>query len=294
MDIHHLRVFLGVYRTKSFTKASQLLNLSQPTISSHIKALEDELGIRLFDRIGRNVLPTKDAEALSTLASEIVHSVDEIKDSIGALRSQIKGDISIGASTIPATYLIPRAVAEFRKKNPSVFIRVISGDSASITKMVASDELLIGAVGAKMMHSDGLQYTPFYEDEIVFVVSPKLNIGRINKKTISSVPFVLREEGSGTRKVLEEHLKREGIESLNVISIFGSTEAVKEAVRSGLGVSAISKLSVREELSTGSLRRLSIRGISPIKRSFYLITKRGRTLPIRYLTLKNFLIDFLY
>lgn len=293
MDIHHLRVFLGVFKSRSFTRASQLLNLSQPTISSHIKALEDELGIRLFDRIGRYVLPTKDAEALSRLAEEVVHSLEEIKNSIGLL-NEIKGEISIGASTIPATYLIPRAVSEFIKKNPEVFLRVISGDSASITKMVASDELLIGAVGAKMMHSERLQYIPFYEDEIVFVASPRLNVDRIDKRNISLVPFVLREEGSGTRKVLEEHLKKEGIDRLNIKSIFGSTEAVKEAVKSGLGVSAISGLSVREELSMRSLRRIPIKGISPIKRSFYLITKRGRTLPVRYLNLLNFLRDFIY
>ena len=116
MDIHQLRIFASVFKNKSFSRASEELFLTQPTVSDHIKALEEEFGCRLFDRLGRTILPTNEAEALYGHALEIIEKADAVKDIIGRFKKEPAGELLLGASTIPGTYLLPPVMATFRKK----------------------------------------------------------------------------------------------------------------------------------------------------------------------------------
>lgn len=290
MDIHHLKVFLSVFKNKSFSKASSELSLTQPTISSHIKALENELGCKLFDRMGRIIIPTKEATRLYEHAAEITGKLEEIKSKFGLSKDGINGKLVIGASTIPGTYILPSLAAGFKKKYRDISFHILIEDSKKITDMVSDNELLIGIVGAKM-ENDKIAYMSFTDDELILVSKPQLFDKKIiDARSLVKLPFLLREEGSGTRKMMEKYLDEIGIgpSSLNVAGIFGSTDSVREAVKSGFGVSILSKIAVRSELKAGEIKEIRIKG-PRMKRSFYIITRKKRTLPENYKAFLNYL-----
>lgn len=283
MDIHHLKVFLSVFKNKSFSRASEELYLTQPTISDHIKTLEEELECKLFDRLGRTILPTKEAEILYAHATSILEKIGTLKDTFNKLKKEVTGDLLIGASTIPGTYLMPKVIADFYKKYPGVSVQVAISDTKGIIDKIIKHELLLGIVGSKISNSP-LNFVPFIEDELVVVASPSLT----NKPTLSldelaNIPMVLREEGSGTRKEMEKILEGKGInmENIKIAGMFGSTDAIKQAVKSGLGISIVSKLSVADELKHKILKEIKLDNIQ-MKRKFYIVSHKKRTLPLAY------------
>lgn len=283
MDIHQLKVFASVFKNKSFSKASEELFLTQPTVSDHIKSIEEELNCRLFDRLGRTIIPTKEAEVLYIHAMEIIEKVGNIKGAIGQVRKEITGEIIIGASTIPGTYLLPSIMSAFQKKYPSVSFQILISDSKGIVEKVSGHELLIGIVGAKLANSR-ITYAPFLEDELIAVSSHGLIKNRqLTLKELIKLPFVLREEGSGTRRETEKILESRGIslEDIKIAGIFGSTDAIKQAVKAGLGVSILSGLSVKDEIKHEVLQELKVTDIY-MNRKFYIVTHKKRSLPLSY------------
>jgi DNA-binding transcriptional LysR family regulator len=283
MDIHQLKVFASVFKNKSFSRASQKLNLSQPTISAHIKALEEEYNCKLFDRLGRTIIPTNEAEVLYKHAIEIIEKSDSVKEAIGKCKEEITGKLIIGASTIPGTYLLPFLIKVFQEKYPSVSIQVLISDSKKVIEDVSQFELLIGIVGAKL-DNELIDYAPFIEDELIVVSSPALiKENKMTLKNLMKFPIVLREEGSGTRRETEKILESRGIslERLNIAGIFGSTDAVKQAVKAGLGVSILSRFSVTDELKHKILKEIKLIDLQ-MKRKFYIVTHKKRTLPQAY------------
>jgi DNA-binding transcriptional LysR family regulator len=283
MDIHQLRVFASVFKNKSFSNASKELHLTQPTISSHIKGLEDEFNCTLFDRLGRTIIPTKEAEILYGHALEIIEKADTLKDTIGQVKNEITGKLIIGASTIPGVYLMPAMMTVFRKKYPSISFQILISDSGEIVNSVLKQELLLGIVGAKL-GNEQISYTPFVEDELIVISSLSLTrSNRITLKELIKFPMVLREEGSGTRRETEKILEGRGItrDDIKIAGIFGSTDAIKQAVKAGLGVSIISRFSVKDELKHGVLKEIKLTDIQ-MRRKFYIVTHKKRTLPLAY------------
>lgn len=283
MDLHHLKIFVSVYKNKSFSKASEQLYLTQPTISDHIKSLEDELGCKLFDRLGRTIIPTKEADFLYSHAVLILEKVEILKDSFNQFKKEISGELIIGASTIPGTYLMPLIISEFKKKYPSVIFQVIIGDSKEIVDKISEHELLLGIVGAKVGNSN-LSFLSFMDDELVAVASPDLiKEDSLTLNELINFPIIFRETGSGTRKEVEEILESKGIssENLKIAGIFGSTDAVKQAVKNRLGISILSKLAVSDELKFGILKEIKLSDIR-MKRKFYIVTHNKRSLPLIY------------
>ena len=291
MEIHHLKVFAAVYKHRSFSKAAEELHLSQPTVSDHIRAFEQELNCRLFDRLPRKIIPTKDAAVLIGRAEEIIEKVEGFKDVLRDFRKDLTGHLIIGASTIPGTYILPGLTASFRQKNPSVLFEIAVSDSRAIIDKVAEDELLVGIVGAKL-ESSQVDYKPFLDDELIVVAFGSFEARRsMGISEIAGLPIVMREQGSGTRRELEKILEREGIDyhQLNIVGIFGSTDAVKQAVKEGMGISIISRRSVKDEIKCGLLREIKIRD-ADMKRHFYIITHRKRTLPHLYKLFVDYLL----
>ncbi|MEW6162420.1 MAG: selenium metabolism-associated LysR family transcriptional regulator [Nitrospirota bacterium] len=285
MDIHGLKVFASVFKNKSFTKAAEEIHLSQPTISDHIKSLEEELDCKLFDRLGRTVIPTKEAEALYSLAEEIIEKATNVKDIIGQLKKELKGELTIGASTIPGTYLMPSLMAAFHKKYPSVSFQIFISDSKEIAEKVLKHELLLGVIGTKLSNEQ-IHHIPFIEDELIAVASPhSIKTSTMTLRDFIKFPMVLREEGSGTRKELERILENRGItlEDVKIAGIFGSTDAVKQAVKAGLGTSILSEYAVIDELKHNILKEIKLSDIQ-MGRKFYFITHKKRTLPFLYNT----------
>jgi DNA-binding transcriptional LysR family regulator len=283
MDIHQLRVFASVFKNKSFSKASKELHLTQPTISSHIRGLEEEFNCALFDRLGRTIIPTKEAEILYGHALEIIEKADTLKETIGRVKNEITGKLIIGASTIPGVYLMPPMMAVFQRKYPSISFQILISDSMEIINSVLKQELLLGIVGAKL-GNEQISYKPFVEDELIVISSPSLTkSNRITIKELIKFPMVLREEGSGTRRETEKILEGRGItfDNVKIAGIFGSTDAIKQAVKAGLGVSIISRFSVKDELKHGILKEIKLTDIQ-MRRKFYIVTHKKRTLPLAY------------
>ena len=283
MDFHQLKIFAAVYRLKSFTGASKELNISQPTISEHIKNLEGDLNCKLFDRLGRSIMPTPEAEHLFPQAQQLLDSLNAIRNDLAGSTKKISGEISFGSSTIPGTYLIPVLAVEFKHKYPEVTFEVIIKDSATIIDMITHHEIYCGIVGIKP-DSDNLAFVPFVKDELVLIASKTLGLSQdINWEELVKLPFLFREQGSGTRKCMDRHFKGAGFktESLNSVATLASTAAVKEAARQGLGVTILSKLAVENELANGSLQQISITDLT-MTREFYLVHHKLRTMPNRY------------
>ncbi len=284
MDIHQLKVFTSVFKNKSFSKASEELHLTQPTISNHIKSLEDEFECKLFDRLGRTIIPTKEAEVLYSHSMELIAKANTLKEAIGEIKKDLTGKLIIGASTIPGVYLLPRIMSEFQKRHPSISFQIIISDSRGVVESVSRHELLLGIVGAKL-GNEQINYMPFVEDELIVVSLPTEKNNRIPLKELIKFPMVLREEGSGTRRETEKFLEGQGISlsSIKIAGVFGSTDAVKQAVKAGLGVSILSKFSVVDELEHKILEEIKITDIE-MKRRFYIVTHKKRTLPRLYET----------
>ena len=284
MDIHHLKIFVSVYKNKSFTRASEELHISQPTISEHIKNLENSLDCRLFDRLGRSIMPTAEADVLYPKALQLLDDLDQIQQEISATGAGVKGKLVIGASTIPGIYILPRLAYSFKEQYPDIEFEIPIEDSSKITSQVLQHELLCGIVGAKIT-SDKLLYEPLIEDELVLVATKKvLTQKTVTLAKLATIPFLQRETGSGTRQTFENFLKKNNISSsaLNVVATLGSTSAVKQAVKENLGTSVISRIAVQEELDNNILQEIPIINLK-MKRKFYLVQQKKRTLPPQYL-----------
>jgi len=283
MDLHHLRIFVSVFKHRSFSKASRELSLTQPTVSDHIQNLEHDLNCRLFDRLGRTILPTKEAEVLNHYAREVIEKAEALREVIGNFKKEIDGELILGASNIPGTYLMPSLMVSFRKKYPSVSVQVSISDSRGIVEKVIGQELLMGIVGAEIPNAQ-VSYTTLMEDELIVVASPSMMTkAKMSLQDLLLYPIVSREKGSGTLRETERILEEMGlpIDALRVAGVFGSTEAVKQAVKAGFGVSILSKMSVAEDLRHNTLKEVKIKGVL-MKRKIVLVTHKKRTLPLAY------------
>jgi DNA-binding transcriptional LysR family regulator len=282
VDVHQLRVFAAVFRNRSFSKASEELHLSQPTVSEHVQSLEEELRVRLFDRAGRTIHPTPEGEVLYARATDVIERVGEIPGALSDHRREIAGQVVLGASSIPGTYILPAALAAFRERHPAVAFEVRIGDSREIAAAVAAHELLLGVIGSKIALGH-LQYRPLMEDDLIVIDRPGTPEARLTLKVLAGRPAVVREEGSGTRREAERILQAAGVDpgKLQVAAVLGSTEAVKHGVQAGLGWSVVSRRAVEAELAAGALREVPVTGLR-MRRSFHLVTHGRRTLPAAY------------
>lgn len=290
MDIHHLHIFSAVYRHKSFTKAARQINISQPTVSEHIKNLEAELDCQLFDRIGKGIEPTRSAQKLLPKALQILEEVAQLKAELLGGADEIKGIISLGASTIPSTYLLPSLIKQFRKIYPDVFFKVKIEDSQKINQLIMENELFCGIVGAKA-DKHNLHYEPIFKDTLALVASPELIKQRsITLAELKNLSFIQREAGSGTRKATEENFARLGFSMAKkqIVAEFGSSAAIKEAAKCGLGATVVSRLAVSEEIKNNSLVEISL-AKEKMERYFFLVHHKKRTLPSTHLKFCQFL-----
>jgi DNA-binding transcriptional LysR family regulator len=284
LDIHHLKIFVAVYKNKSFTRASEELHISQPTISEHIKNLEGSLDCKLFDRLGRSIMPTTEADILFPKALQFLDDLNQMQEEISAAGIGIKGKLVIGASTIPGTYILPRLACSFKNQYPDVAFEILIEDSGTITSMVLQHDLMCGIVGSKV-ESDKLIYEPLLEDELVLVATKKvLNQRSVTLEKLATIPFLQREKGSGTRQTFENYIAKNNFntDAFNIVATLGSTSAIKQAAKESLGASVISRIAVQEEVDNNQLQEIPIRNLK-MKRSFYQVRQKKRTLPPQYL-----------
>jgi len=276
MELKYIEIFCAVAELKNFSKAAQALHLTQPTVSIHIKSLEDEFSTRLFDRMGRTVLLTQAGEILYRYAKEIVQLKDDARLAMEKLKGTMSGRLVIGASTIPGEYILPPLLARFKDSYPEIFPALKIGDSSDIYKSVLEGEVDVGIVGAAIRDTN-IVSKKFLDDELVLVSSATLKSSILDTGALKEIPLLVREPGSGSRGTLEKHLKKIGlaIEDLNVVAEVGSSQAVIQAVESGMGMAFISRFSVVREIKNKVLKTVPLKGIE-IKRNFYIITHRLR------------------
>ena len=278
MDFKQLEAFVKVAETKSFTKAAEELNISQPTVSIHIQNLEAEIGVKLFDREGKFANLTPAGNLLLKYAREMMKLREKALLAVREFMGSIEGNFVIGASTVPGEFILPLILSDFTKKYPKTRFIVNISDSEDINYKVAEGILELGIVGSRR-EIKKLEYTPLFKDEIV-LVHPNPEKEEIEKEEIYSLPIITREGGSGTRKTFEKALKMHNInpERLNTKAQLGSTTAVIRATKSGMGYGITSIRAVKEEIEKGELKVVRIKNLR-IERWFYLVRMKNRTLP---------------
>ena len=233
-------------------------------------------------------MPTREAKLIFPKALKLIEDLETIKQTIQTGQTHIKGTLKIGASTIPGNYMLPILAASFKQKHPDISFEINIADTRKITDGILQHEILLGIVGASM-EPRSLVYEPVFTDELVFAGTQALMRKSDVGKDIYSLPFLIREEGSGTRKTMEEWLEKMKINSrkLNIVAVLGSTDAVKQALKAGLGTSIISRRAIEEELESGALVQ---KNIGPeMKRAFYLAHHKKRSLPPHYQAFFDFL-----
>ena len=282
IDFRHLETFCRVAGLKSFSKAADDLFLTQPTVSGHILSLEQSLSLRLFDRTSREARLTKAGKVFLEYASKILSCRKELLNALSEFSRGIRGELSLGASTIPGEYLLPKLMGDFKNEHPHFIIALKIADTKEVVQYVLQDNVEFGIIGAKLNHPS-LHYEKFEEDEIIVVAPsdhPLTRKKRVNLEELLREPWIIREEGSGTQMAVEKAIRKKGrsLKQFNVVMEMGSTSSVKEGVKARLGLAFISGKATEEEIRQGFLSRIDLEGIEPIFRQIYIVSHRGRTL----------------
>ena len=259
MNLKQLEAFVQIADSGSFSKAAKDLFLTQPTISAHISSLEKELNTRIFVRNTKEVRLSDSGKILYDYAKQMTVLQKKIEDTFAVREEKAQQCLTIAASTIPAQYLLPGILARFNEKYPNQQFEILESDSAKVVEKVVNNEVVIGFTGT-VIDKRLCKYIPFYQDELV-VIAPNtekylaLKEKNANATWVAEEALIMREAGSGTRKEAEKQLRRISVNPtrLNVIASMESTEAIKRAVSSGMGISVMSKLAVEEEILKGSL-----------------------------------------
>ena len=277
ISFKQLEAFCGVIEHRSFSIAAEKLGLRQPTISAHITRLEKQLNTKLLNRTKNQ--PTEQGRIFYKHASFIV---DSVKQMLSAVRLSANNEITIGASNLPGTYLLPELLNAFRNKYPGVKLHLKLSGSDEIIKDVSEGKLEIGVVGIIGTPSHNLAVKYFSADNLVLAVPQKHRWSKLNSVTIQELkqePFLIREKGSASRKLLMKKLSSKGIglNDLNIVAELASNDDIKEAVKRGLGVAILPSLAIRNEVKSHSLKILRITGIS-LSIRIYLIHSKNRPL----------------
>jgi len=281
MDLWQLHIFCKVVELKSFSKAGEAVHLSQPTVSSHIRDLEEHFNCRLIDRLAKEAVATKAGELLYGYARRLISLREETETALSVFHGKMKGRLAIGGSTIPGTYVLPRLIGSFITRFPDVIVSLVIGDTEKIINATLSGELELGIVGAKTENKK-ISQQPLIDDEMRLIVPAKHKWSRKKEVELDMLlkePFIIRERGSGTLKSIQQNLSGGDIhiDDFNVVAEMGSTEAVCQAIKSGVGVSIVSKVAVSEELRAGTLKALTVAGFN-LRRNFYLTLHKYRSL----------------
>jgi len=279
VDIRRLEVFCKVVELKSFTRAAEAVLLSQPSVSEHVRALEETLGEKLLDRLGREVLPTGAGQILYQYGRRIIQLRDEALQAVDQFRGNLSGSLVLGASTIPGAFILPALIESFKWTHPSIRTTLKIAGTSRIVEELLRGNLEMGIVGAQPK-DQRLEAEAVFSDELVLTVFPGHPwAGResVSLEELPGEPFILREAGSGTRSVMNQALQGQGFDParLSMVAEMGSSEAVRQSIKARLGISILSSLAVAEDLQLGSLVMVPIEGLH-IRRPFYLARRKNR------------------
>ena len=280
MNLDHVRSFLEVIKRGSLSEAARALGVSQPAVSNQIKRLELELGVELLIRGERGVVSlTAAGEAFLAFAEQVVAAREEMLQQLNHIKEEVSGELVIAASTTPGEFILPQLLSDFKARYPQVEAKVTIADTRDVVEKVLARECDIGFIGAPI-ERPRLTLTPLIEDEIVLAVYPDHPFaGReaIRLEELQGQRLILREEGSGTRRSLEQLLAERGekLPENNVVLVLGSTHAVIEAIQARLGIGFVSAFAVSRLQASGQLCTVPIEGLS-LTRDLFVAYEEGQ------------------
>lgn len=277
----HFLVFKEVAETKNITLSAKKLHMSQPSISLQIQNLENQYGARFFDRTNKGVTLTKEGQIFYAHVRSVLDLLANAKEQISALAKDQRGLIYLGATLTIGEYILPNILAFLYKTHPDVDFKVKIANTEQISQDVLEKKIHIGLIEGPVPRHKDLNVESFWEDELVVVIPYFHPWASRNSITLAELPherLVTREDGSGTRKVMENALKERGLdpEQLNVTMELGSTQAIKQLVSAGLGITIISSLTVSRECDQKIFKMLKIQD-SPIYRPLSILTNARTT-----------------
>ncbi len=281
LNLHLLRLFTTVAQSGSFSKAAEILLLSQPAISKGVRDFELQLGCRLLDRSPRGVKPTREGQALMRHAEALFAAERSAEEELRALRGLDSGLLRIGASTTIATYLIPDVLGAFHAAHPGIDLHLVSANTRDVADLLLRHEIDVALVEGPV-DDDNLTSEPWQTDAMELIVSPHHPFasidGPIDPKLINNEILVIREPGSGSREVVAQALAAHSIEPSRTLEI-GSTEAIKNTVAAALGVSIVSRAATQDQLTLGRLKTVPMKGLR-IERTLWKLKAVGQiTMP---------------
>jgi len=274
LNLNYLKTFLLVVEKQSFSAAAKILDLSQPAVTLQMQALEENLGMQLLVRKGKGLALTEAGEIVYEQAAKILSLWEATKLALDKVSLAVSGKLSIGASTIPGGYLLPQLIGAFHELYPNVEASLEVADTEGIIEKTLAGELDLGVIGSFFQH-DQLKTYSFAQDELVLIVPANHRWAlreEIEAEELKGESFIIRKEGSGTRKVMAKKLKEKGIEikDLKIAMELGTTEAIINGVGGGWGVSFVSRLAAQKALEFGQVKIVEIRDWQ-IQRVLYLI-----------------------
>ncbi len=279
MDLGQIEAFVQVTSQRSFSRAAEVIQLTQPSITARIQSLERDLGEELFERSGRGLRLTDAGQAFLPYAERVLQTIQEARDSVAEVRGIQAGMLQIGVVPTIGTYLLPEYLREFRDKFPGINVSVRTGRSEQVLGMVLNDDVHLGIVRSSN-HRD-VEVIPLFNDEIVLIVNPSHPFAREKKARLQDVarePLILFERESSYFSLINELFRRVGTVPNRRLEL-DSLEATKRMVAEGLGVALVPSITIDQETQLGSLVKVDIEKHEPIIRPISVIHRKARRLP---------------
>lgn len=297
MDIRHLRSFVAVVEEGSFTRAAERVYSSQPSVSTHIRKLEEQLGVRLIIRDTKNIRITKRGWELYECAKSMLELQDKLVQRWQAGKRHL---LHLGASSIPSAYLLPELLPRYQEADPEAAFVMQQGDSSEIIRGVEEGRFDLGMIG-KPYESKGMACLPFYQDRMVLVTPKSKGYERLKEERLSSqklkellqAPMIMREQGSATQGVVEALLKQLGLESssMDIVARLNDQEAIKNLVAEGLGLSMLSHKAAEKEIKAGALLSFELDEALALRQFYVIFHHEGHALAHRE-HFVQFVLDF--
>lgn len=279
MDLGQIEAFVQVSAHNSFSRAAEVLQLTQPSITARIQSLERELGEELFERGGRGVRLTDSGLAFLPYAERVLQTVAEGRDIIDEVRNIELGSIHLGSALTISTYVLPHVLHTFRQRYSGVDVSIRTGRSEQVLAMLQADEVQVGLVRS-LSHQD-IETVHLYDDEIVLIVNPDHPFAARGDATVEEIagePIVLFDRGSSYFGLTHGFFRQAGVVP-NIAMELDSLEATKRMVEEGLGIALVPLMTIERELQVGRLAKIEMVDAPSLKRPVSLIYKRHRKRP---------------
>ncbi len=279
LNLHELNVFVEAAQVENFSVAARRLYLSQPAVSLHVRNLEQQFGVELFQRNGRNITLSEAGKVLLPLAQQVLYNAKRLEETMMGLRGRVIGRLSIACSTTVGKYVLPRLVAGFRSCYPDVAVEINVMSRRAALDWLLEGRAEIAVVSTHLSHHD-LEFAPFLTDQVILIVPPGHSWAggqTVTPQDLRTVPFILREVTAGTYEVLAEGLAAHGmsIGELQVVLTLANAEAIEMSVEAGIGVAFVSRLAAARGLALGKVIEVPVAGMQ-LSREIYMVRHRRR------------------